>query len=113
MTWKFTSDALWAGLPVLTRMGDAFAGRVAGSLLTALDLPELITSTDREFEERAIELVTNPGKLGDIRQRLGANRLSSDLFKGALFARHIEAAYTAIYRRHQMGLSPDHMTIVG
>jgi predicted O-linked N-acetylglucosamine transferase (SPINDLY family) len=107
------SDALWAGLPVLTRMGDAFAGRVAGSLLTALALPELITSTEQEFEERAVELATNPAKLGELRQRLANNRSASGLFDGALFARHIEAAYTAIHRRHQMGLPPDHVRIAG
>ena len=105
------SDALWAGVPVLTRLGEAFAGRVAASLLTALGLAELITASEREFEERAIELATNPGKLADIRRRLAINRLSSTLFNGALFAPHIEAAYTAIHRRHQMGQPPEHLTV--
>jgi predicted O-linked N-acetylglucosamine transferase (SPINDLY family) len=105
------SDALWAGVPVLTRAGEAFAGRVAASLLTVLGLSELVTLSEQEFEERAIELATNPGKLADIRQKLRDNRLSSGLFNGAAFARHIEAAYTAIHRRHQTGQPPAHLTL--
>ncbi len=97
---------------MLTRPGEAFAGRVAASLLTALGLSELIAASEQEFEERAIELATNPGKLAGIRQKLAANRLSSGLFNGAEFARHIEAAYTAIHQRHQTGLPPEHLTVV-
>lgn len=105
------SDALWAGVPVLTRPGEAFAGRVAASLLTVLGLGELIAPSEQEFEERAIELATDPGKLADIRQKLAARRLSSGLFNGTKFARNIEAAYTAIHRRHQAGQPPEHLTV--
>ncbi len=103
------SDALWAGVPVLTRLGEAFAGRVAASLLTVVGLPELIATTEPAFEEKAIELATTPAKLAELRQRLAVNRSSSGLFDGARFARDIEAAYTAIYKRHQSGLPPDHI----
>ena len=58
------SDALWAGLPVLTQIGETFAGRVAASLLTAVDLPELITRTPEQFENLAIELATRPRRFG-------------------------------------------------
>src|SRR5208283_2921467 len=68
------SDALWAGLPLLTCIGEAFAGRVAASLLNAVRLPELIASTQAEYEELAVELAHNPRRLGEIRQKLAHNR---------------------------------------
>jgi predicted O-linked N-acetylglucosamine transferase (SPINDLY family) len=74
------SDALWAGLPVLTCAGEAFAGRVAASLFSAIHLPELITSTQEEYEALAIQLATNPERLRQIRQKLKDNRLTAPLF---------------------------------
>src|SRR5262249_31835392 len=73
------SDALWAGLPVLTQIGETFAGRVAASLLTAIDLPELIASTQQAYEDLAIELATSRGKLASIRRKLVDNRLTEPL----------------------------------
>lgn len=105
------SDALWAGLPVLTCVGEAFASRVAASLLNAIHLPELITSTQEEYEELAIELATNPEKLGQIRKKLANNRLTTPLFDTQLFTKHIEAAYTEMYERHQADLPPEHIYI--
>lgn len=105
------SDALWAGLPVLTCMGRSFAGRMAGSLLTAIDLPELITQSQVEYEALAIDLATNPRKLATIRQRLAENRLTAPLFDTALYAKHIEMAYTAMYERYQSDLPPDHVDV--
>ena len=105
------SDALWAGLPVLTCMGQAFAGRVAASLLTAINLPELITSTPAQYEELAVELATNPRMMAHIRQKLAANRLAAPLFNTAQFARTLEAAYTQIYERYNAGLRPEHVNI--
>lgn len=98
------SDALWAGLPVLTRLGKSFAGRMAASLLTALDLPELITHSQAEYEALAIELALDAEKLTAIRQKLAANRLSQPLFDTPLFTRNLEAAYRRIYERQQAGL---------
>jgi predicted O-linked N-acetylglucosamine transferase (SPINDLY family) len=105
------SGALWAGLPVLTRCGKSFPGRVAASLLKAIDLPELITTTAEEYERRAIELALNPGELTQIRVRLARNRLSTPLFDTELFARHIERGFSRIYQRYHAGLAPDHLHV--
>ncbi len=105
------SDALWTGLPVLTCLGETFAGRVAASLLNAIALPELITTTLEAYEQMAIDLATHPEKLAIIKRKLAENRLTTPLFDTKLFTRHIEAAYTAMYERHQAGLPPDHIII--
>ncbi|MFN9727366.1 tetratricopeptide repeat protein, partial [Acidovorax sp.] len=105
------SDALWAGLPVLTQMGESFAARVAASLLSAMDLPELITKNRQEYEARAIELASDPLQLAEIRDKVGKNRLTSPLFNGRLFARNMEAAYSEIHRRHLHGEQPDHIDV--
>jgi len=105
------SDALWAGLPVLTQVGEAFAGRVAASLLNAIGLAELITSTPQAYEDLAVELALSPEKLPHIKQKLADNRLTTPLFDTRLFTRHIEAAYTAMYERYQAGLPPDHIYV--
>jgi protein O-GlcNAc transferase len=105
------SDALWAGLPVLTCLGETFVGRVAASLLNAIGLPELITTTPADYERLAIDLATNPDRLAAIKGKLANNRLTTALFDTGLFTRHIEAAYTAMYARHQAGLAPNHIAI--
>jgi predicted O-linked N-acetylglucosamine transferase (SPINDLY family) len=105
------SDALWAGLPVLTCLGETFAGRVAASLLNAIRLPELIATTLEAYEQMAIDLATHPEKLAVIKRKLADNRLTTPLFDTKLFTKHIEAAYTAMYERHQAGLAPDHILI--
>ena len=74
------SDALWAGLPVLTCLGETFAGRVAASLLHAIYLPELRTTTLEDYERLAVELATNPEKLAKIKRKLADNRLTTPLF---------------------------------
>ena len=105
------SDALWAGLPVLTCLGTTFAGRVAASLLNAIRLPELITTTPEAYEQMAIDLATHPEKLAAIKHKLAENRLTTPLFDTKLFTKHIEAAYTTMYEHHQAGLAPDHIVI--
>jgi protein O-GlcNAc transferase len=105
------SDALWAGLPVLTQMGAAFAGRVAASLLRAVGLPELIATTPQDYEKRAIELAKKPDTLAGLRRKLAANRGTTPLFDTALFARRIEAAYAAMYQRYRAGLEPANITV--
>ena len=99
-------DALWTGLPVLTCVGEGFAGRVAASLLNTIELPELIASTCAQYEELAVDLATNPRRLADIRRRLAKNRLDTPLFDTQLFAKHLEDAYAKIFERYQAGLSP-------
>jgi len=106
-----TSDALWTGLPVLTLMGRSFASRVAASLLNAIGLTELITSTQDAYEALAIELATNPQKLADIKLKLVNNRLTTPLFDTPLFTKNIEAAYLEMYERYQTGLELDHISI--
>jgi len=101
------SDALWAGLPVLTQIGNAFAGRVAASLLNAIGLPELITHSREEYEALAIEAL-NGEKLKAIKERLSRNRLTSPLFDTPLYTMHLKAAYEAMYQRYKAGLPPDH-----
>jgi predicted O-linked N-acetylglucosamine transferase (SPINDLY family) len=105
------SDAVWAGLPVLTCLGETFAGRVAGSLLNAVGLPELITTTPEAYERMAIELATHPERLAAIKHKLEENRLTAPLFDTKLFTKHIEAAYTAMHERNQAGLAPDHIIV--
>jgi protein O-GlcNAc transferase len=105
------SDCLWAGLPLLTQMGETFAGRVAASLLNAINLPELITETPQEYERLAIDLAMDPEKLRTIKSKLSENRLTAPLFDTRLFTGHIEAAYVAMYERHQAGLAPDHIVV--
>ncbi len=97
------SDALWAGLPVLTCEGTAFAGRVATSLLNAVGLPELVTHSLEEYEALALKLATDPPRLQSIRRKLEVNRLTYPLFNTDRFRRHIEAAYTIMWETWQRG----------
>ena len=105
------SDALWAGLPVLTCTGQAFASRVAASLLSAIDLPELITHTQEDYEALAIELATNPQRLKVIKEKLARNRLTTPLFDTKLFTSHLEDAYSQMYERYHADLAPDHIYV--
>jgi predicted O-linked N-acetylglucosamine transferase (SPINDLY family) len=105
------SDALWAGLPVLTRMGESFASRVAASLLKAVDLPELITATEAEYEELAIGLARNRERLHALCRKLQENRLGAPLFDSGAYTRHLEAAYRAMVERYEAGLAPEHIHI--
>jgi predicted O-linked N-acetylglucosamine transferase (SPINDLY family) len=107
-----TSDALWTGLPVLTLIGKSFASRVAASLLSAIDLPELITNTQEEYEALAIEMALNPDKLVNIKLKLANNRLITPLFDTPLFAKNIEAAYIKMMERYRADLQPDHISII-
>jgi predicted O-linked N-acetylglucosamine transferase (SPINDLY family) len=105
------SDALWAGLPVLTLIGKSFASRVAASLLNAIHLPELITTTQEEYEQIAIELAKNSEKLAVIKQKLVNNRLTTPLFDTPLFTKNLEKAYAQMYERYQADLGPDHIFV--
>ena len=101
-----TSDALWAGLPVITCLGTTFVGRVAASLLNAIGLPELITHSLPEYEALALELATHPARLADLRTRLARNRATYPLFDTDRFRRHIESAYITMWERHQHEAPP-------
>ena len=105
------SDALRMGLPVLTCIGNSFASRVAASLLNAVNLPELITTTQEQYESLAIELATNPEKLKIIKDKLVNNLPTAPLYDTPLFTRHLESAYLTMYDRYQHGLEPDHIYV--
>jgi protein O-GlcNAc transferase len=92
------SDALWAGLPVLTCSGDTFAGRVAGSLLTAIGMPELVTGSPEEYEQTALALARDPQRLIALRQKLEKKRVDSSLFDLPKFTTNIEAAYGRMWQ---------------
>ena len=100
------SDALWAGVPVLTTRGTTFAGRVAASLLAAAELPELITSSLTEYETRARALAADPAALAALRAKLARNRDTCPLFDTARITLQLEAAYAAMWQRHQRGEIP-------
>jgi protein O-GlcNAc transferase len=104
-------DALWAGLPVLTCLGEGFAGRVAASLLNAIELPELITATPTQYENLAVQLAENPRHLAQIRQKLARNRRETSLFDTSAFTKHLETAYAKIYERYQANLPPEHIYV--
>lgn len=105
------SDALWAGLPVLTCLGSTFAGRVAASLLTAVGLPELITTSLADYEEQALQLATDPARLAALRQKLQAQRDSAPLFDTPRFTAHLEKAYLQMVERYRQGLAPQALVI--
>ena len=105
------SDALWAGLPVLTCMGEAFASRVAASLLNAIDLPELITTTAQAYEALAVSLAMNPARLQHIKYKLAHNQLTTPLFNTAIFTRHLENAYTQMIERYHADVPLDHIHV--
>ena len=90
------SDALWMGLPLVTLSGNTFASRMAGSLLHAVGLPELITSNLEDYENLAVELANDPSRLGKLRQKLKANRSSCVLFDSPLFVSKLEEQYVDI-----------------
>jgi predicted O-linked N-acetylglucosamine transferase (SPINDLY family) len=98
-------------LPVLTQIGETFAGRVAASLLKAAGLPELIVPTPQDYERLAVDLAASPEKLTAIRRKLAETRSRAPLFDTPLTTRHIERAYRAIHERFQAGLPPDHVYI--
>lgn len=100
------SDALWAGLPLITCRGTTFPGRVAASLLSAIGLPELITLSLEEYAALATRLATTPALLAAVREKLATNRATYPLFDTRRYCRHLEAAYTIMWERHQRGEAP-------
>jgi protein O-GlcNAc transferase len=105
------SDALWAGLPVLTRKGKTFAGRVAASLLGSLDLGELVTATPEEYVSLATELAHDRGKLSRIKQKLEQNKATAPLFDTPLFTKYIESAYKTAYQLESSNTPRNHIYV--
>jgi predicted O-linked N-acetylglucosamine transferase (SPINDLY family) len=100
------SDALWVGVPYLTCAGETMVSRVAGSLLTAIGLPELVTPSLAEYEARALHLAQHPEELASLRDRLAQNRLTAPLFDTPRFTRHLEAAYQTMWEIFRRGEPP-------
>ena len=105
------SDALRMEVPVLTRMGQSFASRMAASLLNAVNLPELITTTQNQYELLAINLATNPKKFKFIKDKLINNLPEAALFNTTLSARNLEKAYHIMYKNYKDGLDPDDIKV--
>jgi len=93
------ADALGAGLPVLTCKGQAFAGRVAASLLTAAGLPELVTESLADYEAKALTLARNPSLLAALRDRLKQKRTSAPLFDAEGFRRALEEVFIMMHKQ--------------
>jgi predicted O-linked N-acetylglucosamine transferase (SPINDLY family) len=115
-TWPFNggatvSDALGAGLPVVTLSGDAMAARMAGSLLRAMGFPELVTSGPADYEAVALRLATRPLLLSGLRERLESSRAEGPVFDTERFCRHLEAAYHVMWERAARGLPAEHIAV--
>ena len=105
------SEALWVGLPLLTCPGETFASRVAGSLLLAIGLPELIAEDLADYEAKALQLATNPDKLAKLQKQLEVNRLTTPLFDSERFTLHLENAYRQIWDIYIAGKAPQHLDV--
>jgi protein O-GlcNAc transferase len=108
-----TSDALWAGLPVVTMAGEAFAGRMSASLLSAVGLPQLITSNWHDYIATAVSLGRDADRRRHVHHTLAENRLRSGLFDSHRYARALERAFQMMIQRHRDGLNPDHIVVPG
>jgi protein O-GlcNAc transferase len=100
------SDALWAGLPLVTCRGAAFPGRVAASLLNAAGMPELVTENLEAYERLAQRLASDAQMLAGVKQKLADNRLHCPLFDTDLFRRNLESAYVTMWQAWQKGEAP-------
>jgi predicted O-linked N-acetylglucosamine transferase (SPINDLY family) len=115
-TWIYNghttaSDALWAGLPVLTCPGDTFPSRVGASLLTAVGLPELIAPNRVRYEELAVHLAGHPAALKEIRETLAAQRTTRPLFDTPRLVRSLEKAYRAMWDMYASGRPPQPIVV--
>ena len=105
------SNALWAGLPVLTKSGKSYTSRMAGSLLNAIVLPELITTTDEEYESLALDLAQNREKLNRIRNKLSRNIKTNPLFDTGRYTRNLELGFEMAYNRYLQCKGPEHIVV--
>jgi predicted O-linked N-acetylglucosamine transferase (SPINDLY family) len=101
-----TSDALWAGTPVITLLGKHFASRVSASLLTAVGLPELITNSQEEYVKKAVEIANSKERIKELKEKLKENKKTKPLFNTELFVKHLESAYEKVWDIYQKGEKP-------
>ena len=104
-------DALWAGLPVITKLGEGFGARVAGSLLNSLGMSNLVVKTEHAYEALALELATNPNKLKTVKRTLSENLLTTPLFDTERFTQHLESGYRQAYERFLTGQAPSDIVL--
>jgi protein O-GlcNAc transferase len=102
-----SSDALWAGLPVLTMLGSHYAARVSASVLTAIGMPDLVATNLEGYRAIALKLARDPAALANMKARLARNRTTMPLFDSPRFARNLESVYRAVWTRREAGLAPD------
>ena len=105
------SDALWAGVPVLSVLGDSFPSRAGASILTAIGMPELIMTDLAAYEETAVRLATHPDEMAALKARLAANRLTYPLFDTPRFVRNLETAYEELWARHVREAAACHLGV--
>jgi len=105
------SDALWAGVPIISCRGTTFAGRVGASMLDAIGLPELVADSLDSYESLALGLAREPQMLASVKAKLLRNRKTEPLFDTRRFTRNLEAAYLAIWERQQRGDPPTHISM--
>jgi predicted O-linked N-acetylglucosamine transferase (SPINDLY family) len=105
------NDALWAGLPVLTRLGEGYAARVAGSLVSNVGMADMIATDGADYEARAIQIATTPGLAAELKARLAANLRDAPLFNVERYTRSLEAAFSAMHERRMAGLEPEHIDV--
>lgn len=107
-----TSDALWAGLPVLTCLGETFAGRVAGSLLHAMGVSELVTTSLEDYSKLALELARDKSKLDAIRAKLRVNRETASLFDSSRYTRNLERSFETMVEIMRAGEAPRAFAVI-
>lgn len=105
------SDALWAGLPVVTKIGNQFSARVAASLLTAIDMPELITKTDEDYEKLILKLANNPKTLQELKNKLFNNKLKTPLFDTKRYVANFERGLKQAYKLYCNGSKPKNIIV--
>ena len=97
------SDALWAGTPIITKVGNSFGSRVAASLLKAVGLPDLVVQNEKEYENLILEIANSPKKLLKINEILSSNKLSKPLFNSEKYISHLEDAYNQVFENYLKG----------
>ena len=105
------TEALWAGLPVITCRGSSFAGRVGSSISHAIGMSELVTDSLSEYESLALKIAKDPALRTRLKEKLARNRKTHPLFDTALFTQHIETAYEQMWLRYRDGLLPAALTV--
>ena len=105
------NDALWAGVPVLTIIGDSFPSRVAASILNTSNLNELIKNSLKDFVEMAVKIANDPEYLKELKNKISEFKIKNPLFNSELFAKNLEKSFGLVVDRYKNNLKPDHMII--